>query len=383
MQTVLATYGTRGDVEPMVALAAELRAAGAGVRLVVPPDAEFRPVLERAGVETIGFTRSWRSWEAAETTAAEKVPSIDDFVDAHFDATYEVLADAVEGADVLVATGMLHFVAGTVAERAGIAQHFVVFSSDLLEPKPYQPLVRVPTNRRRAAFGLDPVDDVQAYLLSPRPWLASDPLLDPPRDLPGDGGRLLRSAERFGAWILPDDRPLPADLARFLDAGAPPVYVGFGSMRVPRDVTVRMVDAVRGAGRRVVVGRGWAQLDAIDTGTDDVHEVEEVNQQALFARCVAVVHHGGAGTTNAATRAGVPQIVVPQIADQPHWGERIAELGCGVVITEPNPTHQSVSDALTAAMTQATATRAAEVARRTQTDGAAEAARRLLQRSCT
>lgn len=378
MQVVLATYGTRGDVEPMVALAAELRAAGASVRLVAPPDEEFRSVLARGGVETVGFTRSWRSWEAAETTAKERVPSIDEFVGGHFDATYGDLAAAAEGADAIVATGMLHFVAGTIAERDQIAQHFVVFASSLLEPKPYQPLVRDPINTRRAKAGLPPIDDVQRYLLTARPWLAADPLLDPPRDLPGDEGRLLRSAERFGAWILPDQRPLPPSLEAFLDRGAPPVFVGFGSMRVPRDSAVATIEAVRATGHRIVLGRGWAQLDAIDAAADDAIAVDEVNQQALFARCAAVVHHGGAGTTNAATRAGIPQVVVPQIADQPHWGARIAELGCGAVLSGPDPTPAEVLEALGSALAPPTAAEAAEVARRMQTDGAAVAAQRLL-----
>lgn len=379
MQVVLATYGTRGDVEPMVALAGELRAAGASVLLVAPPDDEFREVLDRADVETIGFARSWRSWEAAETTAKERVPSVQEFVDGHFGATYDVLAQAARGADVLVATGMLHFVAGTVAELAGVPQHFVVFASSLLEPKPYQPLVREPIDVRRAALGLGPVRDPQRYLLTERPWLASDALLDPPRDLPGDDGLLLRAAERFGAWILPDRRPLPDELAAFLAAGPPPVYVGFGSMRVPHEAAIATIDAVRGAGRRVVVGRGWAKLDALAAGSEDAIAVDEVNQQALFARCAAVIHHGGAGTTHAAARAGVPQVVVPQIADQPHWGNRIAELGCGAVLPEPTPTPSSVGDSLAAALKPSTVAQAAVVAGRIRSDGAADAARRLLE----
>ena len=117
-----------------------------------------------------------------------------------------------------------------------------------------------------------------------------------------------------GAWILPDERPLPADLEAFLDAGAPPVYVGFGSMPCARreDVARVAIEAIRAQGRRVVVARGWADLALIDD-RDDCFAVGEVNHQALFRRVAAVVHHGGAGTTTTAARAGAPQVVVPQI----------------------------------------------------------------------
>ena len=118
-----------------------------------------------------------------------------------------------------------------------------------------------------------------------------------------------------GAWILPDERPLPADLVAFLDAGTPPVYAGFGSMRgVAKDVSRVTIEAVRAQGRRVLVARGWADLALIDD-RDDCFAVGEVNQQALFGRVAAVVHHGGAGTTTTAARAGAPQVVVPQAGE--------------------------------------------------------------------
>jgi vancomycin aglycone glucosyltransferase len=116
-----------------------------------------------------------------------------------------------------------------------------------------------------------------------------------------------------GAWIVPDVRQLPAELVAFLDAGTPPVYVGFGSMpvRTSTDVAQVAIEAIRAQGRRALVARGWADLTLIDD-RDDCFVVGEVNQQALFARVAAVMHHGGAGTTTTATRAGNPQVVVPR-----------------------------------------------------------------------
>ena len=166
-----------------------------------------------------------------------------------------------------------------------------------------------------------------------------------------------------GAWILPDERPLPAELAAFLDAGTPPVYVGFGSMpmRASKDVARVAIEAIRAQGRRALVSRGWADLALIDE-RDDCFAVGEVNQQALFGRVAAVMHHGGAGTTTTATRAGAPQVVIPQMVDQPYWAGRVADLGIGAAHDGPAPTTESLSAALRTALTPETRARATAVA---------------------
>jgi vancomycin aglycone glucosyltransferase len=234
-------------------------------------------------------------------------------------------------------------------------------------------LYREPLNRNRAAIGLPPVDNVRDHVMTDRPWLAADPLLCPYE------GLTELDVVGTGAWVLPDDRPLAADLVDFLDAGAPPVYVGFGSMAsyVPKDVAQVAIEAIRARGRRILLSRGWAGLVAIDDA-DDCFVVGEVNQQALFPRVAAVVHHGGAGTTTTAAMAGTPQLVVPQIADQPFWAARVAELGIGVAHDGPRPTVESLSAALGVALAPETRARAAAVAPTIRTDGTTVAARMLL-----
>jgi len=134
----------------------------------------------------------------------------------------------------------------------------------------------------------------------------------------------------------------------------------------------------RAHGRRLVLGRGWAELDRIDDGQDTL-VVGEVNQQALFGRVAAVVHHGGAGTTTIAALAGAPQVIVPQLVDQPHWARRVAELGIGAAHDGPVPTADSLARALEVALAPATRARAMAVAAEIRTDGATVAARRLLE----
>jgi vancomycin aglycone glucosyltransferase len=225
-------------------------------------------------------------------------------------------------------------------------------------------------NSQRASLGLPAVDNVYRYGFTDHPWLAADPTLGPwePTDL---------DVLQTGAWILPDERALPAELVAFLDAGTPPVYVGFGSMRPPTDIARVAMGAVRAQGLRALVARGWADMALIDDGGDCL-AVGEVNQQALFGRVAAVVHHGGAGTTTTAARAGTPQVVVPQMADQPYWAGRVAELGVGVAHDGPAPTAESLSGALTAALTPETRQRANAVAGTVRINGAAVAAKLLL-----
>src|SRR5947208_1100639 len=202
-------------------------------------------------------------------------------------------------------------------------------------------------------------------------WVAADPTLCPwqaPAGLP---------VVRTAAWILPDERPLPAQLVAFLDAGTPPVSVGFGSMRVAKDSARAAIEAIRAHGRRALVARGSADLALIDDG-DDCFAVGEVNQQALFGRVAAVVHHGGAGTTTTAARAGAPQVVVPQTADQPYRAGRVADLGIGVAHDGPTPTIESLSAALGTALAPRTRARATAVAAMIRTDGTTVAATLLL-----
>ena len=135
-----------------------------------------------------------------------------------------------------------------------------------------------------------------------------------------------------GYWFLDegrDWRPDPA-LADFLDAGDPPVYIGFGSMttRRPGHLARQIVEGVRRAGVRALLATGWGGLEKFDV-PETVHVIEGAPHDALFRHVSAVVHHGGAGTTAAGLRAGRPALVCPLAVDQPFWGHRVWGLGCG------------------------------------------------------
>jgi vancomycin aglycone glucosyltransferase len=397
MRVLLSTYGGRGDVEPVVALAVALRKLGAEVRVCAPPDRAER--LVELGVPLVPLGQPVRPLlHGATRPSAEDVPRIAaELIAAQFDK----LPAAAEGCDALVATGLLPAAAGarSVSEKLGIRYVYAAYCPIFL-PSPHHPPLAFPgrpfppqvtdnrllwdlnaqsanalfaaaLNTQRLAIALPAVDSVYGYGFTDHPWLAADPTLAPWRE-PADPGVV-----QTGAWILPDERPLPADLVAFLDSGTPPVYVGFGSMRTPSDIARVATEAIRAQGRRAVVSRGWAGTAPIDD-RDDCFAVGEVNQQVLFPRMAAVVHHGGAGTTTAASRAGVPQVVVPQMADQPYWAGRVADLGIGAAHDGPAPTVETLSAALRTALTAETRERATAVAGTIRTDGATVAAKLLL-----
>jgi vancomycin aglycone glucosyltransferase len=381
----------------MVALAVRLRELGAEVRVCAPPDRAER--LVEIGVPLVPVGQPVRPLlhGAAPPTAAD-VPRIAAEL---FAAQFDKVPAAADGCDALVATGLLPAAAGarSVAEKLGIPYVYAAYCPIFLPSphhrpspfpgRPFPPqvtdnrvlwdlnaqaanaLFAATLNTHRLSIGLPPVDNVYGYAFTDHPWLAADPTLAPwpePADL---------DVVQTGAWILPDQRPLPAELVAFLDAGPPPVYVGFGSMRTPKDIARVATEAIRAQGRRAVVSHGWADPAPIDD-RDDCFAVGEVNQQALFPRVAAVVHHGGAGTTTTAARAGVPQVVIPQMADQPYWAGRVAALGIGTAHDGPAPTVGSLSAALRMVLTTEIRERGTAVAGTIRIDGAAVAAKLLL-----
>jgi vancomycin aglycone glucosyltransferase len=400
MRVLLSTWGSRGDVQPLVGLALALAALGAEALVSAPADAEFTALLDRAGVAMAPAFKPVREFVAQARAsgggiaqhAARMAP-----------AQYASIAAAADGCDAIVATGLLPSVAAAqaAAERMGLRFVFAAFCPVLL-PSPHHAPLAYPgqphppgmidpaalwahnveamnalfgeaVNTMRAAAGLARLDNIRDHVFTRRPWLASDPLLSPWQPTG------LIEAVQTGAWIAPDARPLPAGLEAFLAAGAPPVFVGFGSMAMEGapDVARIAIEAVRAQGRRVLLAGGWAGLAAID-GADDCHVVSEVNHQALFPRVAAVVHHGGAGTTTTAAMAGAPQLIVPQVADQPYWAGRVAALGIGAAHDGAVPTFESLTTGLRIALAPDTGERAAAAARTIRADGAARAAERLV-----
>ena len=149
-----------------------------------------------------------------------------------------------------------------------------------------------------------------------------------------------------GYWFLdeaPDWSP-PLALLEFLQSGSPPMFIGFGSMvsRNPEETADLVLQAISLTGQRAILQSGWSGLSKRDL-PDTVFMVDSVPHSWLFPQVAAVVHHGGAGTTAAGLRAGIPTIVIPFFGDQPFWGRRVAELGVG---TAPIPRKELTAERL-------------------------------------
>jgi len=155
-----------------------------------------------------------------------------------------------------------------------------------------------------------------------------------------------------GYWFL-DNEPAwqPSEaLVDFLRSGPPPVYVGFGSMRIADstdETTELVIDALQRTGQRGILATGWNGLSNKSRLPDTILMVDSLPHNWLFPKVAAVVHHGGAGTTAAGLRAGVPSVIIPHGVDQPMWGKRVATLGVG---PQPIPRKQLTAERLAEAI---------------------------------
>ena len=189
-----------------------------------------------------------------------------------------------------------------------------------------------------------------------------------------------------GYWFLDeaDQWQPPIDLYDFLAAGTPPIALGFGSMtgRKPQRMSEIVVEAVQMAGQRAILLSGWAGLGQMQL-PDTIFQLAAAPHSWLFPQMAAVVHHGGAGTTAAGLRAGVPSILVPHFADQPFWGQRVASLGVGPKpILRPRLTAHKLAAAIdTAVSSQPMRHKAAELGNRIRAeDGIGQAVKIIEQK---
>ena len=404
MKILLSAIGSRGDVQPLVAIALELRALGHEPRFCVPPN--FTPWVESFGFDCfpIGPDLKQLTGGTAPKRAPAQTPTAEQRrqLAAHtVRSQFPVLTQAASGCDLVVGATALQFATRSVAESLGIAYVFVAFCPVVL-PSPDHPppkigmhhdpssppdanrslwiedeqswndLFRESVNEERAALGLAAIDSVRRHIFTDRPWLAADAVLAPAAA--SDDLHIVQT----GAWLLSDRSGLPDEIEAFLANGDPPIYFGFGSMSAAEPTSRTFVEAARALGRRSIISQGWANLARADAGVDCL-SVGDIAHDALFARVAAIVHHGGAGTTTAAARAGKPQVVLPHTYDQFYWADRVRSLGIGVA--GPEHAHLTV-DALIPALQDclrpAIAANAPTLARRVVSSGAARAARRLI-----
>jgi len=354
----IATLGTHGDVQPYVALGVALQEKGHSVVIGAPSD--FRDFIESHELEFCDLGSNIQSFlkearfqnamnnnnllkytgllkEGQEIVKRAAAAAWDMAQEAHailinMNTTFGVdIAEALEIPVIMTAlqplspTSEFPYCAyygpsfGPVFNRLSYTAHQV-----------QQTYYDLPRNRlRRDMLGLKAKfkggfqrDPNGNYL--PTLYAFSELVSPRPRDWP-DG------TEITGWWQLEDHSNWAPSGAfkEFLEAGDTPVYIGFGSMpfRAERNSEI-VLEAARQWGGRVVIGKGWGGLNPKHL-PDSIFAIDKAPHDKLFRHMAAVVHHGGAGTTSAGLHAGRPTFIVPQTVDQPYWGRRVYELGCG------------------------------------------------------
>jgi len=347
VRLLLLTAGSRGDVDPFLALAARAASEGHDVRIgvtrefvaragdagldVAPLDGDYQALVEAQGVSAIAAMRAFRSTVApmmagilrsAATAALEHRPDVIVFHPKILSAELAAArldVPAVIAAPVPVLTPTRAFPAPGVVGRDVGPLNRATYRATAAAGGMFGGVLKT----LRSELGLPAKGGVHPPVRSL--ITVSPTLLARPADWPA-------TSVITGQWRGPDEGGRPAATDPALDAflaDGRVLYAGFGSMAKGDPVarTRTIVDAGRAAGYRVLLATGWGGLAADDLTGDDVLVRREVDHEAVLPRCAVAIHHGGAGTTHAVVRAGVPSIVVPFLADQPFWGRLLERAG--------------------------------------------------------
>lgn len=414
MRITLFAHGSRGDIWPMVALGWHLAQHRHEVTVAVPD--EFKAFTEDVGLATAQLPFDGMAWLASEegqrllhTGGVEYARAVGREYDRRAEEFDDASLAAAEGADALVGsilTAMRTLVPGELL-RVPIA---MVHQVPVAPSREYSSLLTRGRLRsrtlRRASHGLTHLlwergaaDATRAFrrklgLSEERMGIfrrleemrclglhTVSPSLFP---RPSDWGEHLKIT---GAWQMPAaargelEEGLPAELQEWLDAGPPPVFLGFGSMPVldPAPLFEDILTVTAALDQRAVLSANCLPPGAADALPERLCVVGAVDHDLLFERCAAVVHHGGIGSTIASMRAGRPTMVCSVLADQPWWGERLRRLGVGEHIPFRKLTRERLKARLRTLLAPALAERAGRLgaAIKAEGDGLPEATRLL------
>ena len=385
MKITVFAAGSRGDIQPCVALSRGLQQAGYQVRLAAPEDfagfiqehgVDFYPL--RGDVQQIMASDTGRKFmETGGANPFKSIGAVRKMIAPVIMSMAEDAYAACQDADALICLGVFSAFGQAIAE----ALHIPIIH---VEPTPLLPTSAFPApswpiqrdlggfhnrlsgkamlsviwmwyrpfvNDFRRQLGLSPSSFARFYrALKSTPMLSaySASIIPHPADWPDD----IHVTGYFFLEPQTDWQP-PPKLEAFLEAGEPPVYIGFGSMagRNPERLAKIVLEALTMSSQRGLLLTGWGGLRP-ELLPDNVFVVDAAPHSWLFPRMTAVIHHGGAGTTAEGLRAGVPTIIVPFVLDQPFWGARIKALGVG---TDPIPqkqlTAERLADAIKTAVT--------------------------------
>lgn len=398
MRLVALTYGTEGDTRPIAALSRALMDAGHEVSLF-------------ADAKTLGSARTFEVPHAALSGNMQEdlsvlvsagkgvnatVAALSRIANAEAQSWLQQAAEAAADCDGIIVSGLTAFVGLSVAEYLNIpvvGAGMIPISPTHAFPSPFLPAGKVPSSLNKASHHLvnwmlwlsfrKSLNQARKSVLNlgprhtlwtghPMVYGVSPSLLPAPNDWP-------ENTKLCGQWFAATDSwTPPAELEDFLEAGEPPVYLGFGSMvGYDREALLHgLLDALEG--ERILFNPGWS--GSPDTPLPDhCHVIGDTPHDRLFPRTSLVIHHGGSGTTHSACRAGVPSVVLPFAGDQFFWGHQLARLGLAdAPVSTKKLRPDAIRQAVRFAQSTETRSRASALAKvMSQEDGMAVAVRQI------
>ncbi len=385
MRITIFTAGSRGDVQPCIMLGRGLQRAGYDILLAAPEnfagfinDHDLRAYPLRGDVQQVMASDTGREFmETGNTNFIKSIRTMRKLLGPVAIQMAEDALAACRDADALISLAVFAPFGKSIAEILDIPLINV-------EPTPLLPTRAFPAagwpvqqnlgslhnrlsghamlyaiwqwygpfvNRFRQSHGLPPYTSGSFYrILTTTPLLgAYSPTIIPH---PPDWGHDVHVTGYFFADTQAEWSP-PSALSEFLDSGAPPVYIGFGSMagRDNEQFTAMILETLARTGQRGLLLTGWGGMQAVAV-PNNVFVLDSAPHSWLFPRMAAAVHHGGAGTVAEGLRAGIPTVIVPFTVDQPFWGKRVNDLGVGPT---PIPRNKLSAEKLAQAIQTATA----------------------------
>jgi vancomycin aglycone glucosyltransferase len=330
---VVAGYGSRGDVEPCLAVAGELARRGHDVVLAMTVQADMLAFLDSAGLTAVPYGPDWQAQLRDEDfvgmlqNLVGSIPQAIQYTAQVWSDKSETLLSVTDGADLLVAGMTEQGIAANIADYQGIplaALHF--FPPQILEHgSPQESVTSQAEVALRRRLGLPDEPEASARPLEIQ---AYDEVCAP--DLAAEWAAKGKRRPFVGALTLQLPTNADGEVLPWIGAGRPPVYFGFGStpLAAPADTVAVISAACARFGERALINLGPNDITAIQC-QDHVKVVNEANHATVFPGCAAVVHHGGAGTTAAGLRAGKPSLILWNGLDQPFWANAVKRLGIG------------------------------------------------------
>lgn len=407
MKFVLASYGGRGDIEPAVVVGRELLLRGHDVRMAVPPNLvgfaraagldaiayglDSQPILDLQREYFTCYSRTpWRLREISRMSGETT-----EFASRCWAAMTTTLVSAAREADVLLTGLIFEQPAANVAEHYDIPlatlHYFPVRAHGQLLPWAPSVLSRMgmaandwlawrgtrkAEDAQRAELGLPDATCPAPQRIAERGALeiqAYDEVIFP--GLSREWAKWGDARPFVGALAMQSPTDADAEVASWIAAGTPPIFFGFGSIPVgsPADTLAMIAAACAQLGQRAVVGAGSTDFSAA-ADVEHVKVVGQVNYASVFPACRAVVHHGGAGTLAAALRAGVPQLILWTLPDQPFFAAQLRRLKVGRGRRFSTTTQKSLVADLRRILAPQYRTQARRLATRMTTPGASAAA---------